>query len=186
MLCIFLASMALLAFATFSFGFLTLALFLAALSFCLIALLALLTLATLAFFLTMLDIFLVTLLALLTLATLAFFFAMLGIFLITLLAVLFGCLFLAGLITELSESLHDLLFIGLIGIVLNGNCLLIDIGLHALDTFLKAQVALNLVLTTLTVHLRHGSQNNSLNVFCKGDACYEEHRQHHHTLFHLS
>ena len=81
-----------------------------------------------------------------------------------LLALLLSSFLFAGLIAKLTKSLHDCLFVSLVGIVLNGHSLIVDVGLNTLDTFLETEVALNLGFAALAMHLRHRGYYDSLNV----------------------
>ena len=70
----------------------------------------------------------------------------------------------ASLVAELLKALLKLLGSSLIGIIFYGYRLVRNRGLDTLDTLLKTEVALNLVLTSRTVHLRGCCENHSLEV----------------------
>ena len=76
-----------------------------------------------------------------------------------------------GLILDFLETLDDVLNGGLVGIVLNGDGLVLKVGLDALDTLFEADVVLDFLLTARAMHLRVGGQHDGLNVFSKADAC---------------
>ena len=71
-----------------------------------------------------------------------------------------------SLITELLESLLQLRFIRLLGIISDINFLLFSACLDLFHTFFKAEIPLYFVLAVGAVHLRSRSENNSLELFC--------------------
>ena len=76
-----------------------------------------------------------------------------------------------GLILDLLETLDDVLNGGLVGIILNGDGLVLKVGLDALDTLLEADVVLDFFLTARAMHLRVGGQHDGFDVLGKADAC---------------
>ena len=78
-------------------------------------------------------------------------------------------LYLLSLIFYLFETFDNILDISFIGIILDGDSLSFEVGDDVFDTFLKTQVALDLLLATLTVHLWIGGNYDGLNVFSQGD-----------------
>jgi hypothetical protein len=82
---------------------------------------------------------------------------------------------LGSLITELPETLNDVLGIGLVGIVGDGDALLGDVAVNQLDAFLETEIAFNLVLAAGTVHLWLSGDNDGLNIFGHANHCGQYH-----------
>ena len=88
---------------------------------------------------------------------------------------LFVMVHLTGFVTKLVETLDDGIGCRLVSIISDGDELFGDVGLDFLDTFLESKVALDCLLTILTVHLRLGGDNEGLDVLC---LCGNDHHQH--------
>ena len=69
------------------------------------------------------------------------------------------------------ESLDDGGDIGLVGIIINGYGLVVEVGLDGLDTLLEADILLDCLLTASAVYLWRGGQHYGLDVLGKaGDS----------------
>ena len=84
-----------------------------------------------------------------------------------------GRLYLYSLIPDFLKSLDDGGDIGLVGIIINGYGLVVEIGLDALDALLEADILLDGLLTARAVYLWRGSQHYGLDVLGKagGSQC---------------
>ena len=84
----------------------------------------------------------------------------------------------ASLIAKLLKTFLEFLWGCLVGIILYCDCLVWHRGLYTLDTLLEAKVALDLVLTSLTVHLWSCGEHYGLDVLGKGYHCHHHHCEH--------
>ena len=78
----------------------------------------------------------------------------------------------ASLIAKLLKTFLELLWGCLAGIILYCDRLVWHRSLNALDTLLKAKVALDFILTSLTVHLWGCGEHYGLDVLGKGYHCH--------------
>ena len=79
----------------------------------------------------------------------------------------------ASLIAKLFKTFLEFLWGCLVGIILYCDRLVWHRSLNALDTLLKAKVALDLILTSLTVHLWGCGEHYGLDVLSKGYHCHQ-------------
>ena len=84
----------------------------------------------------------------------------------------------ASLIAKLLKTFLEFLGGCLVSIILYCDCLVWHRGLYALDALLEAKVALDLVLTSLTVHLWCCGEHYGLDVLGKGYHCHHHHCEH--------
>ena len=84
----------------------------------------------------------------------------------------------ASLIAKLLKTFLEFLGGCLVSIILYCDCLVWYRGFYALDTLLEAKVALDLVLTSLTVHLWSCGEHYGLDVLGKGYHCHHHHCEH--------
>ena len=75
-----------------------------------------------------------------------------------------GRLYLCRFVLDFLEAFDNVLNAGLVCIVLDGDGLVVKIGLDAFDALFEADVVLNLLLTVSTVHLRASGQYDCLDV----------------------
>ena len=73
-------------------------------------------------------------------------------------------LYLFGLVFYLLEAFDDILNVGLVGIILDGDSLGFEICNDVLNTFLKTEVALDFLLATLAMHLGTGGEHSGFDV----------------------
>lgn len=80
-------------------------------------------------------------------------------------------------VAHFGEALLDFLGRSLVGVVLDGDGLLLDVGLNGLHAANETHAVLDFVLAILTVHLRGGGEDNCLDVLggrCEGEEGKEE------------
>lgn len=87
-----------------------------------------------------------------------------------------------SLVAKLAKALDDGIGCGLLSIVGDGDTLLGNVTLNLLDTLLKAEVALDLVLTAGTVHLWLGGYYYGLDVLGHANHCGQHHGAHYKNL----
>ena len=88
------------------------------------------------------------------------------------------------LVANLGKALGDVLWSSLVGIIFDSYFLVGYAGGNLVDSLLKAQVAFDLVLAVLSVHLWKSGELYCLDVFCKHADGKYQHSGYCHNLFH--